>query len=194
MEGLNPFPLRFSVVYWCHRCNIGFEGHDAKQYHIKYYHINMPNECYVCRQRFKKMSMLRFHMRRNHLNPPKYTRCHICNIKMISRRISSHSCIEADKLICEHCSKSFKTLSELTEHLNSGHKEMFQYKCEVCKRFFTSRVFLDHHAKIHENSTFFCDICKKQYPSKSYLYNHMKFYHMNKGGFRPTTDFSQIRT
>lgn len=160
----------------------------ALQLHVKSYHVNRPNECYLCQRRFKKMPTLRSHMRKCHLNtrPPVYTRCHVCNIKVKLKKISSHSCIAADKLICEHCSEPFETLSALTDHLTSGHKEMYQYKCEVCRRFFISRVFLDHHAKIHENSTFTCDICRRQFSCKSNLIVHMKNAHMTKGGFAPT--------
>ena len=52
-------------------------------------------------------------------------------------------------LECDSCSKRFKKISDLEEHIKMKHEEYKTYKCEVCSKTFVTNWRLKKHAKMH---------------------------------------------
>lgn len=163
--------------YQCGICNEMCANARSLGAHIKANHIG-TFECHLCKKGMKTSLLLARHIKSVHTN--KLIQCTVCNIRLISIEISSHSCIESHHLICEICSAPCTTLNAFKKHLNN-HVERRLYKCDVCRREFTAHVLLEHHKNIHKDNTFSCEICKKLYSSKYALDYHIKCSHPTQG-------------
>lgn len=72
------------------------------------------------------------------------------------------------------CDKSFKTKSQLSDHLLK-HTQIKKYKCPDCQTLFSRKSRLKIHMLIHKNIIpFQCNICKKKFREKSNFNYHMK--------------------
>ena len=72
------------------------------------------------------------------------------------------------------CNKSFKTKSQLNDHLLK-HTKIKKYTCLECNKSFSRKSRLKIHVMIHKNILpFQCNICQKKFREKSYYNFHMK--------------------
>ncbi|XP_044730172.1 zinc finger protein 664-like [Chrysoperla carnea] len=104
------------------------------------------------------------------------------------------------ELKCDKCDATFGSISSLTKHRRSDHKEK-KHKCQTCgKSFMTAGVLFNHelshgfnctscfrkfdtseeletHAKEHKNPNYFaCRECGKEFKKKSSLQLHLKIH------------------
>ena len=78
---------------------------------------------------------------------------------------------------CEFCEKMLKS-SRYSKHVRMTH--CYKLECEVCKREFTSRIYLKLHMRVHTNEKpYSCSECGLSYSSHSSLHNHKKTIHSN---------------
>lgn len=74
----------------------------------------------------------------------------------------------------EICDKSFKTRSQLSDHLLK-HTKIKKYSCPVCKISFSRKSRLKIHTMIHKGENpFQCSICQKRFRERSNLNYHIK--------------------
>ena len=79
----------------------------------------------------------------------------------------------------EICSKSFKTRSQLSDHLLK-HTKIKKFTCPVCKISFSRKSRLKIHMMIHKGEMpFQCSICQKRFRERSNLNFHIKKHKSN---------------
>ena len=76
------------------------------------------------------------------------------------------------KFGCEHCEKSFKHFSTLSQHKVSKHSGKKPYVCEICRKCFSRASILIKHRKIHSEKLFKCSFCDKRFHQKINLDVH----------------------
>ena len=78
---------------------------------------------------------------------------------------------------CEHCKKSFTTAGTLKQHIHT-HKGHKDYKCETCGKAFPQAYLKKHIHKNHNvNADFKCEYCEKSFPSVRNLKLHIQIIH-----------------
>ena len=79
---------------------------------------------------------------------------------------------------CSHCSRYFKTSSDLGKHVRTHNSEKI-YECNECYKRFSKKYNLKMHIKgVHqEERPFKCTICPKAFKRKAHLQAHLKKIH-----------------
>ena len=175
--------------YFCEICSKHFSQKVALEAHFRRQHQESSDQftCDICKKTFQHEEYLNSHIK--YLHEKKYSRnskCGKCN-KVVSN-LSNHvrAVHNGKKFICSFCKsdpKSFISKMGLKAHINSFHKGLRPYSCEVCGDTFTQKAVLKTHFKrIHQKSSsiFTCDICKKTFDHKDYLTFHIKRRHEKK--------------
>ena len=95
------------------------------------------------------------------------------------------------KLVCETCSKSYKTSSSLARHKRPVHykakvnkdyancfKVVTDFECDQCEKIFKRNDQLKRHKQsVHENIQLECPFCEKTFKRKDKLTKHLKTEH-----------------
>lgn len=140
-------------------------------------------ECYLCKKQFTKKWYSQEHLRKQHTQHRAVDQCAVCNVELASDEGKLHSC-DGLKLDCEYCAKAFKTLKTLMSHLNGEHVEKLIYVCEVCRRPFHMRTFLDLHKTKHTRGCFSCQLCAETFDTKAQKERHSRYAHPKIGSKR----------
>ena len=160
---------------WKHRLQ-----HHAFQSYRKYY---KRYYCSVCKVRFFKHKFeLENHVKR-HYNTTNYC-CKQCqsffhNVWSLEYHISRRLCkgSEENSLICQHCSRTFRTKLYYDFHLRTKHKSLLSYEelakpilgltcpVESCQKIFYYRQALCGHKARHHKSWQPCSYCQQIFPA-----------------------------
>lgn len=79
---------------------------------------------------------------------------------------------------CKNCDAIFSKKLDLKLHLESTHKDLFTYQCDLCDKSYLSFPSLQTHKKIkhlEKGKKSKCGWCGKVVTHKTYLWSHMKF-------------------
>ncbi|KAF7998234.1 hypothetical protein HCN44_009632 [Aphidius gifuensis] len=187
--------------YRCDTCDVGFNRRDGLRLHMKVHEKGDSRSfkecsCQICLKTFKNHSLLVLHRNRVHKDAKQYT-CKICNRSMQAQRSlnwhMSHihnqlilnvdqngenntDSLNDERVVCQHCNKTFKTEMILRTHIKNTHVEKSPVKCRDCDETFTSEVRLRHHAmNVHErlDGTLKCPSCDKRFVNQLRLKTHM---------------------
>lgn len=182
----------------CQKCNESFENLNYLWSHIFSKHPLEPHQCSVCSVPFDRKANLIKHMLENHgivliLEDPEevkkikdYCRtyidgilkykCQECSIILGSfRSLRTHTYIHkgVKPIICDQCSKQFRTTSALRTHMTIVHDNIRRYRCEYCGRAFSCQSNLIQHIRIHTGEKpYVCDECGNRYAQSASLYSH----------------------
>lgn len=77
--------------------------------------------------------------------------CEVCCELLTPTELKQHLCISEAQIICEYCSRSFKTTIEFSDHLTQNHLITKMYECNRCEMVFSASVLLKFHQE--SNST-----------------------------------------
>lgn len=79
---------------------------------------------------------------------------------------------------CSECDKTFADSGGYKYHINSFHKKIKKYECDLCNaRFSCKRVITNHLRGVHmKERNFRCEICSKKFSTDSALYMHKKIH------------------
>lgn len=133
---------------------------------------NEMYECFECKKLFDKLFDLY-----NHMRPFKCPICD-CSYRNVTNLIShkrKHSKLVYD---CEYCNKSFGRIPHLKRHIETTHEnDLKTYKCNHCPEISQSRILLDIHSIVHDNtSEQLCPECGKVFQNKSLLKMHLQMH------------------
>lgn len=79
---------------------------------------------------------------------------------------------------CTECDKTFADSGGFKYHINSFHKKIKKYECDICGNHFScKRVITNHLRGVHMKERIFeCDQCSKKFSTDSALYMHKKIH------------------
>ncbi|KAI5706492.1 hypothetical protein M8J75_008637 [Diaphorina citri] len=76
-------------------------------------------------------------------------------------------------IVCDQCSKQFRTVSQLKVHIVSVHDNVRKYGCEYCGHAFACSSNLAQHIRIHTGEKpYVCELCGNRYAQSASLYSH----------------------
>uniref|UniRef100_A0A914BUK1 C2H2-type domain-containing protein n=1 Tax=Acrobeloides nanus TaxID=290746 RepID=A0A914BUK1_9BILA len=78
---------------------------------------------------------------------------------------------------CEHCDKSYSTLSNMKRHIDIKHLEI-KTECFYCGQPFTGLEYCRNYGEVHKNENIYkCEICGAKYTTKGGLRKHQRSMH-----------------
>ncbi|XP_055302360.1 zinc finger protein 808-like isoform X2 [Sitodiplosis mosellana] len=79
---------------------------------------------------------------------------------------------------CSECDKTFADSGGFKYHINSFHKKIKKYECDICGNHFScKRVITNHLRGVHMKERIFeCNQCAKKFSTDSALYMHKKIH------------------
>lgn len=133
------------VCHWdgCNRCGKEFSQRQKIIRHLNTHTKHKPFECEICHKRFSLDLMLKQHMR-IHTGEKPY-KCDICGKTFkTSSSLTIHLRIHSgDKpMVCKICGKRFNESSNLNKHMKIHFRE---HKCEHCMKSFDSITKFNRH-------------------------------------------------
>ena len=143
-------------------CNFRFKHRSQLQYHLKCHNSDSPDfSCVECEQKFEKWRECGTHLWRVHA-------------------------IDCDMLLCRYC--PYRTLyPKILEAHYQTHRNLKEFKCDVCGKRFNQMSQLKNHAVIHLDKTIAelpswakpkqCDICQKMFSDSKSLKKHVQAIH-----------------
>ena len=180
--------------YECDQCLKTYKHRSHLTVHRKSHISQKPLQCEHCDRTFLVEKNLKLHLQR-HADRSKFLKTVKCSEPTCSKFFESeeirdghfkskHEGIERPYQ-CSVCSKSYKTRSDLLQHLNSHSSDPL--KCPQCETTFLYRKNLEVHLKRHEiqSKLFKCSdpSCKKLFDTEEDLDAHFKDKH--EGVVRP---------
>ncbi|XP_066255500.1 transcription factor IIIA-like [Euwallacea similis] len=151
--------------------------------HILHKHVNLPFDCSICKEKFRRKSYLNAHQIECHDKPAPY-RCEKCSqsfshYHMYHKHVTRHKTYNCD------CGSSFEKWSQYIKHKKVECTcPKAEHICSICKKKFTAKQHLKEHSlKVHvqdsQNDNFICPYldCKRSYKYKKNLTSHIKTFH-----------------
>lgn len=72
--------------------------------------------------------------------------CQVCFKLLTPEELKTHLCMDQQEIICEYCSRSFKTTIEFGDHLSEeNHSKTTLYRCDKCALGFPASLLLKYH-------------------------------------------------
>lgn len=182
----------------CPKCNESFDNLNCLWSHIFSNHPIAPYQCSLCSLSLDRKAHLVKHMAGEHgvalvVDDPEKVKqikancrvyvdgtlkykCEECS--MILNSFRSHQTHmythNGDKpILCDQCSKPFRSISTLKTHISIVHENIRRFRCEYCGHAFSCQSNLIQHIRIHTGEKpYVCDECGNRYAQYASLYSH----------------------
>ncbi len=165
--------------------------------------LNKPKveryECYQCKAMFKRIKLLRKHMKTNHHSSDKIWSCSDCHKRYSQRKKLMEHFYKHISTQCEHCNESFTSLRDMRKHYEEVHTDLLiSYQCDRCPKKFVLKAQLRIHIHDHlhlakqpdkppsdrhirtPESTCLCSQCGKTFKNKWLLTSHQNVHNSEK--------------
>ncbi|XP_070153379.1 zinc finger protein 737 isoform X2 [Polyergus mexicanus] len=178
--------------YFCDKCRHTFIKRDDYFRHLKStLHLSKINRdtpiraifsCTFCLKKLITQRALDQHIRRIHKGEKRF----VCNIYECTFQCARRTDLDRHKqlhieernVVCEHCGKTFTSISILKDHVLYIHSKERQFICEVCGKAFKRNSLLKRHKLSHEqHRPFVCMQCSTAFKRSHHLTRHMETCH-----------------
>ena len=166
-----PSGLTTDKVHQCKFCEKVCTSESGLTNHINNIHQERQNifTCCYCGRKFNVFNTYIDHIG---THPKKEYKCHVCSEQFQDARLLSlHN--PTHLIQCPFCSRTFKDLKQLENHVNKAHGKALaeeNKKCSYCDAAFESIRELQDHIEIHKY--FSCEICFAGFVSDVILIEH----------------------
>ena len=166
-----PTCLVSGTVHQCKFCKKMCTSESSLTNHINNVHQERQNifRCCKCGRKFNVFNMYIDHLS---THPKNEYKCHDCGKQFKDAHLLSvHS--PAHLIQCPFCSRTFRDMKLLKDHINNAHGQALAEKdkrCSYCDAAFDTIHELQEHNKIHRY--FSCDICFAGFVSDVILIEH----------------------
>ncbi|CAH0731002.1 unnamed protein product, partial [Brenthis ino] len=184
--------LRYKHVLKCHRegfkcetCGKTFTYKNTLNKHILVHELLLPREeCPIC-NKLVRSDRLNAHAKIHSDRQQFY--CNTCDKTFVSldsfekhlKNSKTHALHDVLKYKCTLCSKGFRTLTALKDHINYYHMGKTDYKCPICNKALSTRRGVTRHVRrTHQGlkekigDKILCQICGKTFRDKKCLVEH----------------------
>ncbi|XP_053663199.1 zinc finger protein 780A-like [Anopheles marshallii] len=168
---------RRNLAYQCSFCGILY-GSKFELGHHENKHTNRTFDCNVCGRKFFKLNALNRHKEAIHFEQELKHTCSICGasvktIEYLRVHMKLHS--DEEPFSCNLCGARFKLYRYLSWHMKI-HSGL--HKCEECAISFKSPSELRDHMQRHIGSKdVHCTMCRSRFYTKKHLQKHMRTKH-----------------
>ncbi|XP_018393699.1 PREDICTED: zinc finger protein 708-like [Cyphomyrmex costatus] len=178
--------------YFCADCRHSFAKKDDYFRHLESaLHLNKVNKdipiraifsCAICSKKLITQRALDQHVRRIHKGAKRFV-CNIygCTFQCARRTdLDRHKQLHVEErnVVCEHCGKTFTSVSILKDHVLYIHSKERQFICEECGKAFKRNSLLNRHKLSHEqHRPFACMQCNTAFKRSHHLTRHMESCH-----------------
>ena len=77
------------------------------------------------------------------------------------------------RLRCEECGRGFNSPANLDKHVNSVHRGIRPFQCEVCEKRFAQKATLRTHMRTHtREKPYQCEVCERKFADLSTKRKH----------------------
>ena len=163
----------------CQYCGKNLKSRPSLERHERLHTGERPYHCKHCDKKFVCIAMLQTH-KQEHTGYQFV--CAQCGDKFKTKiNLQEHERIHTGEKPekCEHCSKCFRTASDLWKHKKSKHSKTKEYKCSICCKAFALRTALNKHQTVHTGErNYECKYCHKKYSSSNVRSDHIKHVHL----------------
>lgn len=132
-------------------------------------------KCAVCEKTFSRRVSFLCH-RKSHRGLLETHRCQSCH-KLFKQKAALYSEKETgdDPLICQLCKKTAVKIFETMPRRSCTSAKVF--KCQVCQKAFSSKLYLNRHNNIHTGENLFqCQFCGKLFLQSAHLMIHERIH------------------
>ena len=169
----------------CNACEYRTNDSGHLKEHRRRVHENQKLKCKDCDFECKASSSMHFHKNKYHLQVAKKYPCNECSyVAPRQHGLTMHmrSKHENIQLVCDLCTKSYKSESGLKHHKNEEHSESTppRYPCDQCSngKHYKTKLNLQRHIEAtHEMRKHICETCDSQFATQSGLWTHTKRIH-----------------
>ena len=169
----------------CNSCEYRTNDSGHLKEHRRRVHENQKLKCKDCDFECKASSSMHFHKNKYHLQVAKKFPCNECSyVAPRQHGLTMHmrSKHENIQLVCDLCTKSYKSESGLKHHKNEEHSESTppRYPCDQCSngKHYKTKLNLQRHIEAtHEMRKHICETCDSQFATQSGLWTHTKRIH-----------------
>ncbi|XP_011150604.1 zinc finger protein 93-like isoform X2 [Harpegnathos saltator] len=178
--------------HYCASCRHKFVKKDDYFRHLESaLHLNKVNRdapikaifsCTICSKKLFTQRALDQHIRRIHKGEKRFA-CDIygCTFQCARRTDldrHKHLHVEERNVVCEHCGKTFTSVSILKDHVLYIHSKERQFICEECGKAFKRNSLLKRHKLSHaQHRPFVCMQCSTAFKRSHHLTRHMEACH-----------------
>ena len=175
-------------LYKCKFCQKKFSSRDKLQNHMSLHTGKMTYSCFACRKSLLCQKYLIHHMKKHvdeHV-PKKVYECNECKKQFSSvlrykRHIDSNIHLSEGHLLCDICSKTFKSTTTLAAHRKTHMQIAPEFICNLCGAEFERKYSLQRHHLVHSGVTaYVCSVCSKTFKEKYELRRHSLIHNRNR--------------
>ncbi|CAH2987780.1 unnamed protein product [Chilo suppressalis] len=160
----------------CSVCKSSYKRGVDMRRHVTFNHTKptFPTKCLQCKMTIRSWDSLHEHWKKHN----GYYRCDRCEwvSHSLAAMTTHHHRVHTTVYCCNTCDVTSRTLKEFSEHYKQRHERII---CDHCGKSFIKKRTLEVHIKRHHTPAT-CLECNKTYAHYHVLENHYRMYHPQK--------------